>query len=88
MIVKDIYENALAMQEYLNGFEKKVESLRKFEVKVNSKDAPENNYELVLICDFDDIDGLNAYQIHPEHVALGKVLSELRELRACIDYEY
>lgn len=85
---KSGYENALAMAEYLKGFEEKVESLKKFEVKVNSKDAPESNYELVLICDFDDIDGLNAYQVHPEHVALGKVLSELRELRACIDYEY
>jgi len=85
---KSGYENALDMVARLEGFEEKIESLKKFEVKVNSKQAPDSNYELVLICDFDDIDGLNAYQVHPEHVAFGKVLSELRESRACIDYEY
>ena len=85
---KSGYENALDMAARLDGFEQKIESLKKIEVKVNSKEAPDSNYELVLICDFEDIEGLNAYQVHPEHVAFGKVLSELRELRACIDYEY
>ena len=85
---KSGYENALDMVVHLEGFEEKIESLKKFEVKVNSKEAPDSNYELVLICDFDDIAGLNAYQVHPEHVAFGKILSELRESRACIDYEY
>lgn len=85
---KSGYENALAMAAYLEGFDQKIESLKKIEVKVNAKDAPESNYELVLLCDFDDMDGLNAYQVHPEHIAFGKMLSPLRELRACIDYEY
>ena len=85
---KSGYENALAMAENLKDFDKKVESLKKFEVKVNSKDAPDSNYELVLICDFDDIEGLNAYQVHPEHVAVanGKV-RPFTKTRLCLDYE-
>ena len=75
---KSGYENALDMAARLEGFEQKIESLKKIEVKVNSKEAPDSNYELVLICDFEDIDGLNAYQVHPEHVACGKVLSEIK----------
>ena len=41
-----------------------------------------------VICDFDDIEGLNAYQIHPTHKAFGAFITPLRESRACIDYEY
>ena len=72
----------------LEGFEQKIPALKKIEVKVNSKDAPQDNFELVLICDFDDIDGLNEYQKHPVHVEFAKMLGEVRESRACIDYEF
>jgi len=85
---KSGYENALEAAARLDGFEEKIPSLKKIEVKINSKEAPQDNYELVLICDFDDIEGLNAYQKHPLHVEFGKMLSEVRELRACIDYEF
>jgi len=82
------YENAVEAAARLDGFEEKIPSLKKIIVSVNSKDAPADNFELVLECDFDDIEGLNAYQVHPVHVEFGKYLSELREKRACIDYEY
>ena len=85
---KSGYENALEAAARLDGFEEKIPSLKKIEVKINSKEAPQDNYELVLICDFDDIEGLNAYQKDPLHVEFGKMLSEVRELRACIDYEF
>ena len=85
---KSGYENALEAAALLEGFEQKIPSLKKIEVKVNSKDAPQDNFELVLICDFDNIDGLNEYQKHPVHVEFAKMLGEVRESRACIDYEF
>ena len=54
---KSAYENALEMAACLDGFEEKIGSLKKIEVKVNSKEAPDSNYELVLICDFEDMEG-------------------------------
>lgn len=67
-----------------------IPTLRGFETRINSKDAPESNFEFVLICDFDDIDGLNAYQVHPDHKKFGAFITPLRtdNGRACIDYEY
>lgn len=67
-----------------------IPTLREFQTQVNSMDAPESNFEFVLICDFDDIDGLNAYQIHPDHKKFGEFIFPLRTEngRACIDYEY
>ena len=86
--VKSGYDKAMEAAARLEGFEQKIPALKKIEVKVNSKDAPQDNFELVLICDFDDIDGLNEYQKHPVHVEFAKMLGEVRESRACIDYEF
>ena len=85
---KSGYENAVEAAARLEDFMCKIPSLKKIEAKVNAKAAPQDNYELVLICDFEDIDGLNEYQKHPVHVEFAKMLGELRESRACIDYEF
>jgi hypothetical protein len=65
-----------------------VPSVEKMEVVCNAPAADGTNYELALICDFKDMAGLEEYQKHPEHVKFGKYISQLREGRACIDYEY
>ena len=49
--------------------------------------APNANYDVALIFDFDTLDGLNAYQVSPEHVAFGKFVGGIRIDRACVDYE-
>jgi len=85
---KSEYENALEAKERFNKVIESVPSLRKAELVINSGKAPESNYTIALVCDFDDIDGLNEYQIHPEHVKFGKFIAEIKESRACIDYEY
>ncbi len=85
---KSGYENAVEAAARLQELDGKIPSLKKIEVKVNSKEAPQDNYELVLICDFEDVEGLDAYQKHPLHVECAKMIGEVRESRACIDYEF
>lgn len=85
---RSAFENAKKARELLAGFEKEIPSLKKIEVGINSPDAPESNFELVLVCDFDDIRGLDEYQTHPKHLEFGKFIVGVRESRACIDYEY
>lgn len=80
-------ENIEEAKRRLSVFEAEIPSLKKLVVAINDAQAPDSNYELALICDFDDIDGLNAYQVHPTHKAFGAFLTPLRESRACIDYE-
>lgn len=75
-------------KQLLKHFEEEIPSIKKFNVVTNSKEAPDSNYELALICEFTDIAGLDAYQKHPTHVAFGKFITPLREDRACIDYEF
>lgn len=67
---------------------KEIEGLRRFEVVTNKEGTPESNYDVSLILDFDDVETLDAYQKDPIHVEFGKFVGSVRELRACIDYEF
>lgn len=80
-------ENAFEAKERFNDVIEKVPTLKSAEVVINSEDAAPANYTIALLCDFDTIDDLNAYQVHPAHVDFGKYIASIRESRACIDYE-
>ncbi|MDE7365567.1 MAG: Dabb family protein [Ruminococcus sp.] len=75
-------------KERFNKVIENVSELKKGEVVINSADAPQSNYTIALICDFDSIDDLNAYQVHPAHKEFGAFIAEIKTDRACIDYEY
>lgn len=85
---KTVYENALEAKERFNDVIANVKELKKGEIVINSKDADQSNYTISLLCDFETIDDLNAYQVHPSHVAFGKFIGTIKTDRACIDYEY
>ncbi len=54
---------------------------------LNVKSSDDRNYDFVLLCEFESIEQLEEYKVHPVHVAFGKFITPLRESRACIDYE-
>lgn len=75
-------------KERFSKVAEKVSELKKGEVVINSADAPDSNYTIALICDFESIDDLNAYQVHPVHKEFGAFIAGIKTDRACIDYEY
>ena len=83
-------ENAKAAKELADKLPSLVPSIRGMEVRLNSELADPTNYHIALICDFDDMKGLDEYQNHPEHKKFGAFIAEVRAEggRACIDYEY
>ncbi len=87
---KTAMENALAAKEQADKLPELVPSIRKMETVINSEAAPDSNYHIALICDFDDMNGLDEYQNHPEHKKFGAFIAGIRAEggRACIDYEY
>ena len=82
------YENAVEAQKRFDNVIANVKELKKGEVVINSKDAPESNYTISLLCDFETIDDLNAYQVHPAHLKFAEFIGTVKTDRACIDYEY
>lgn len=61
--------------------------IKSFQVVTNFKEAPESNYDLLLIFDFLSMEDLDEYQKHPKHLKFGEFISQVREARACLDYE-
>jgi hypothetical protein len=43
---------------------------------------------VALIFDFNSPEDLQNYQDHPTHKAFGAFIGQIRENRACIDYEF
>lgn len=59
--------------------------IRKIEVGLNSN--PAETWHIALYSEFDTPEDVKAYATHPAHVAAGKLLAEVKESRACVDYE-
>ena len=48
---------------------------------------PESNWDVVLIADYESLAGLEAYQVHPDHVAATHVIKPLVSSRSNVDFE-
>ena len=76
--------------EAMHAFKQAIEALpvripfiRKVEVGLNINPAG----SIALYSEFDTLEDVKAYAVHPDHVAAGALLAEVRESRACVDYE-
>ena len=79
-------ENGRIAKEMLDGLMGKVPTLRKMEVGVDITEG-RGNYTLCLTADFDDMEGLDAYAVHPEHLKVVDFIKKVNEGRSCVDYE-
>ncbi|MCO5234418.1 MAG: Dabb family protein [Chitinophagales bacterium] len=80
-------ENAEKIKELLEGLKDKIPGLLCVRVGINHPDTPLDNWDIVLTCDLESVDALNAYQVHPLHKAAGEFISKVRTNRACVDFE-
>ncbi|WP_411701440.1 Dabb family protein [Conyzicola sp.] len=48
---------------------------------------PESNWDVVLIADYASLADLEAYQVHPDHVAATHVIKPLVASRSNVDFE-
>lgn len=80
-------EHALSIKSQLEDLINHVPTLKKIEVGINSEQAPNDNYDLVLYSEFDTMNDLDAYQIHPAHKKVAAYIGKVKTARACVDYE-
>ena len=78
--------NAQKMKELLDACAGIVPGILKFEVAL-AEPGLEATYDVVLYSEFADRAALDAYQDHPQHVALKPFIGAVREARQCMDYE-
>lgn len=78
--------NAARVKELLDACAGIVPGMRKLEVALAQQDL-ECTYDVVMYSEFDDRNALDAYQNHPQHVALKPFVAAVRSARQCMDYE-
>lgn len=81
-------ENALYLKRELENLKVVVPGLLKMEVYINMPDVAADNYDLVLMAEFKNLQDLDVYINHPEHVKVASFMSKVRTDRAAIDYEF
>ncbi|MFW9623290.1 Dabb family protein [Bacteroides graminisolvens] len=84
---------ATEKQAVMNQFKEAIEALpakisviRKIEVGLNVN--PAEAWDIALYSEFDSLEDVKTYAVHPDHVAAGKLLSDVKLNRACVDYEF
>ncbi len=84
---------AEAKSEVANNFKNAIEALpasipfiRKVFVGVNINTA--EAWDICLESEFDSLDDVKAYAVHPAHVAAAGILKDAKADRACCDYEF
>ncbi|ABO49878.1 Stress responsive alpha-beta barrel domain protein [Desulforamulus reducens MI-1] len=74
------------VKEKLMALEGKVPQLRHLEVGVDVIRS-ERSFDLALVAKFENMDDLNAYQVHPEHQEVVKYIGTVKESIVAVDYE-
>lgn len=83
-----VAQKEAVMQSFKQAIEAlpaKIPVIRKIEVGLNMN--PGETWNIALYSEFDTLDDVKYYAAHPDHVAAGKLLAEVKESRACVDYE-
>jgi hypothetical protein len=78
--------NAVKMKQLLDGCADIVPGILKFETAIAVPDL-EATYDVVLYSEFESKAALDAYQEHPQHVAVKPFIGAVRQARQCMDYE-
>jgi hypothetical protein len=78
--------NIAKMKALLDSCADIVPGILKFEAVV-AQPGLEATYDVVLYSEFASRAALDAYQDHPDHVAIKPFIGAVREARQCMDYE-
>ena len=80
--------NAEIIKEQLEALKEIIPQIRKIHVHINSAKAPADNCDVLLDSEFDNLDDVKSYSVHPAHVKVGEFIGRVRVSRAAIDYEF
>lgn len=81
------HENALYIKRKLEELQSVIPELQRIEVKINMPEVSADNYDLMLITEFDSLEDLKVYANHPAHQEVVSFITKVRTDRVAINYE-
>jgi hypothetical protein len=77
---------AAAIQAALAPLPAIIPEIKSFSIGSNVAYA-DSNWDICLVADYDDLAGLETYQVHPEHLKAVDIVRPLVSARAGVDFE-
>ena len=79
-------ENIAKAREVLLSMQGEIEFLRDLKVPMNIRDGA-SSYDLLMIAQYNTMEDLEAYIVHPVHVEIAKYIASVLETSAVVCYE-
>ncbi len=76
-----------SIEDGLLSLKDKIAELKYIEVGVNYELAAKS-YDICLISHFENIEGLDVYRFHPEHLKVAELIGQHAVERAAVDFEF
>lgn len=76
-----------SIEDALLSLTDKIAELKYIEVGVNYE-LSSKSYDLCLVSHFDNVEQLDAYRIHPEHLKVAELIGQHAVERAAVDFEF
>ncbi|AUM96097.1 TPA: Dabb family protein [Clostridium botulinum] len=83
---KSKLENANIIKTSLEDLQNRIDEVKLIEAGVNINDSKQA-YDVVLYSEFKNLEDLNLYQNHPDHLKVGEFINKVKEERIVTDYE-
>ncbi len=78
-------ENAKAIKQKLETLKNKIPFIVELEIGINEVTG-ERAWDISLYSAFDNMDDLNSYRVHPEHVKVVEFIAKFKTNAASVDY--
>lgn len=80
-------ENAIEIKKRLESLRGVINEIKSLEVGININSTDESAYDACLISEFDTMEALGRYQVHPEHKKISEFVKSVRVSRTTVDFE-
>lgn len=82
------FERMAEMKMRLLELKTRISEILRTEVSFNSPNASEDNFDVVLISEFNSWADLDTYLKHPAHLEVAEYILNVKQNRAAIDFEF
>jgi hypothetical protein len=82
------FERMAEVKSRILDLKGRIREIAALDVYFNAPSAPEDNFDVVLISEFNSWADLEAYQKHPAHLEVVEYIKNVRLNRSAIDYEF
>ncbi len=80
-------ENMELVRQRLLALPALIPQIKRLEVGFDVKGTP-SSMDVMLLTEFDTLEDLEAYIVHPDHQAVGPIVRAVTEVRAVVDSEF